>query len=164
MILNTLLLEEGKTLHLSEDLDFSGEEYTSNLIKSIKSCHVEIDATDYGNLIRVVINLKADIICPCAYTLEDVPLTIKTNEEFDFTDDEEFMDDDELIFTNETKIDLKPYIYSVIVTNRPMKVIKKGASRPESGNGYRILTEEEFKKEKETKTDSRWSKLDDLDL
>ena len=98
MILNTVLLEEGKTLHLSEDIDFSGEEYTSNLINKINSCHVEIDATDYGNILRVVINLKAEITCSCAYTLEDVNLTIKTKEEFDFTSDEEFIDDEDLIY------------------------------------------------------------------
>ena len=165
MIINRLLLEEGKTYHYSEDIDFSKDtQYLNNLLKKIDDCHVEVDATDYGNILRVVINLKSNVTGVCAYSLEDVPLVIKTNDELDFTDDEEFEDDDELIYISSPQIDLKEYIYSLICTSLPSKIIKKGATLPKDGKGYRVLTEEEFQKEKEKTPDPRWACLDDIEL
>lgn len=165
MIINRILLTEGKTEHYSNDIDFSNDElYLNNLLRKISSCHVEIDVTDYGNILRVVINLKAEVIGVCAYTLEDVPLVIKTNDELDFTDDEENIDDEDLIYIDNPQIDLKPYIYSLICTSLPTRIIKKGATLPKDGNGYRVLTEEELLKEKEKRPDPRWAALDDIEL
>ena len=165
MIINRLLLEEGKTVHYSEDIDFSKDnENLNNLLKKIDDCHVEVDVTDYVNILRVIINLKANVTGICAYSLEDVPLVVKTNDELDFTDDEDYEDDEDLIYITSPKIDLKNYIYSLICASLPSKIIKKGATLPKDGKGYRVLTEEDFIKEKESKPDPRWACLDDIEL
>lgn len=164
MIINRLRYNDGKTHHISSDISFEGDEYSTSIIRRIKDCHVEIDLTDYDTIFRVVINVKSNVVVGCAYTLEDVDYVVKTNDEIDFTDEEIEEDDGTLIQIDSTVIDLKPFIYSVIVAAIPIKVVKKGAKPPKDGNGYRVLSEEEFEKEKTNKVDSKWSVLDDLDL
>lgn len=160
MIINRFILQEGVKRHFSADINFKDNpKYENNLFRSIESCHVEADATDYGDIVRVVINIKAEVIGICAYTLEDVPLTIKTNEELDFTDNEDCIDDEEVIYCKDPRIDLTYHIYSLICASIPMKVIKKGATLPKDGKGYRVLTEEEAQEEKKNRIDPRWAKL-----
>lgn len=164
MLINRLHYNDGKTHTLSADIAFNGEEYSSSVIRRIKDCHVELKITDYDSIFRIEIHLKSNVVVGCAYTLEDVDYVVKTNDGLDFTDEPLDEDDDVLIAMDSTIIDLKPYIYSMIVAAIPLKVVKKGAVPPSDGVGYRVLSEEEFEKEKNTKTDSRWNALDDLDL
>ena len=42
--------------------------------------------------------------------------------------------------------------------------MKKGAKLPTNGNGYRVLSEDEYNKEQEEKVDPRWAALDDINL
>jgi uncharacterized metal-binding protein YceD (DUF177 family) len=74
------------------------------------------------------------------------------------------MDDDDLVYVDSPQIDIKNDIYSLICASLPSKIIKKGATLPKEGKGYRVLTEEEILKEKESTKDSRWSVLDDLEF
>lgn len=164
MKINRALYQEGKKYHLSEDVDFSSYELDKSIIREIKSCHVEVDIENYGDLFRIIVNLMSEVTLISAYTLKDVPYVIKGNEEFDFTDIEEEADNESLFYEKDNIIDFDPYIYSIILALVPEKVINKGEKLPSDGNGYRVLTEEEYLKEKENSTDPRWSALDDLDL
>lgn len=164
MLINRLNYNDGKTHLVSADIDFSDELYSSSVIRRIKDCHVEIKVTDYDSVFRVEINVKSNVVVGCAYTLEDVDYIVKARDELDFTDEELDEDDDTLIQMESTIIDLKPYIYSILVSAIPVKVIKKGAKPPKNGNGYRVLSEDEFLNEKDKKTDSRWDILDDIEL
>lgn len=164
MKINRALYQEGKKYHLSEDVDFSSYELDKSIIREIKSCHVEVDIENYGDLFRIIVNLMSETTLISAYTLKDVPYAIKGNEEFDFTDVEEEADNESLFYEKDNIIDFDPYIYSIILALVPEKVINKGEKLPSDGNGYRVLTEEEYLKEKENSTDPRWSALDDLDL
>ena len=155
--------ELGKTYHHEEDIDFSSAELNHNFIRKIKDCHVEVDVDNLSTILRVRINLISNVILPCSYTLEDVDYVIKGNEEFDFVEDESIAVNESLFFEKET-IDLDPYIYSLLIALVPQKVIKKGASLPKGGKGYRVLSEDEYLKEKEKQLDPRWSKLDEIDF
>lgn len=164
MLINRLHFNDGKTHTLSSDIDFAGEEYSSSVIRRIKDCHVELKITDYDSIFRIEIHLKSNVVVGCAYTLEDVDYVVKTNDALDFTNEELDEDDDVLIQMTSTIIDLKPYVYSMIMAAIPLKVVKKGAVPPSNGSGYRVISEEQFEKEKGEKTDSRWNVLDDIEL
>ena len=60
--------------------------------------------------------------------------------------------------------DIDPYVLSLVVSEIPAKIVKKGAKLPEDGSGYRVLSEEEYNKEQENKKDSRWDALDKIEL
>ena len=48
--------------------------------------------------------------------------------------------------------------------NTSLESLDKNSKLPDDGQGYRVLSEEDYLKEKENKIDERWSKLDELDL
>lgn len=161
MIINRLHYQDGNTHHISGDIDFSNDTFDTFLIRKINSCHVELNVTDYDEIFRVEINLKAEVVTPCAYSLEDVDFVVKTKDEIDFTDTpiNEEDDDGTLVYIEGVTIDLKPFIYSLIVASIPPKVVKKGVKLPDG-----VITSEDYEKQLEEKTDPRWSALDDLDL
>ena len=92
----------------------------------------------------------------CAYTLEEIPYSYHVKETIELADNEE----DEFEIIN-NQIDIDQIVITLIVSNVPMKVIKKGAKLPSSGDGYRVLSEEDAKKEKKS---SPFDVLDDLEL
>lgn len=162
MIVNLVLVEEGKTLHLEDSIDFSKIEYSRNIVKEIKTCDVKIDVMNYGEIIHMKLYVNSDVVVKCAYTSEDVDYKVSSIEEFDFSFDID--DDEDIIHLESPQIDIDELVYSMILVSIPKKVIKKGAKRPESGQGYRVLTEEELKKEKENKKDNRWDILDSIEF
>lgn len=161
MKINRQQLATNKMVPFEEDIDFSSYEFDPNYIRGIPVCHVKAEATQYEDLLRIYCEIKATVIGVCAYTLEDVELPIKVADEICFTDDPE---DDTCEYEEGTIIDLDEKILALVLSQVPPKVVKKGAKLPESGNGYRVLTEDELAKERENKQDSRWDALDNLDF
>lgn len=166
MLISRSILEENKTYHYSEDIDFSLEKLDPVLIRKIKDCHVEVDVTNifYGH-VRVVINIKSNVVLPCSYTLEDVDYVIKGQEEFIFVDDKEEIDEESGLFYEEKDtFDLNPYIFAVLIALVPFKVVKEGAKLPEGGKDYRVLSEDEYYEEKKKRKDHRWDVLDNIEF
>ena len=161
MKLNKQILPLNKPITSEDDIDYSSYDFDPNYIRGIPVCHVELESTQYEDTLRVYAKVKAKVIAVCAYTLEDVELDIKAEDELCFTEDPE---DDTSNYEPGVLIDMDDYILALILAQVPAKVVKKGAKLPENGNGYRVLTETELAKERENKTDSRWDALDNLDL
>ena len=161
MKINRALLTEGKKQHFSEDIDFSDFVGDENHCKAILSCHVELDALDLNDLLLITLNGVAEVVTTCKYTLEDINLKETFKEEFTISSNQE---DDSSYFEESNEIDLKPYILAFILDKVPHTAIKKGATKPKDGVGYRILTEEELEKEKTEKSDPRWAKLDEIEF
>lgn len=153
---------QNNVLDIEDDIDFSNAELDQSHIRKISSCHVKVHGQEYEDLIILEIKIEAEVVGVCSYSLEDVPLKLKFKDTLHFSN--EIEDDKEIIFEDKPIFDLDPYILELIITEVPMKIVKKGAKLPDSGNGYRVLSEEEYLKEKEEKKDSRWSKLDDVEL
>ena len=152
---NNVLEQEG-------DIDFSNAQLDENHIRKIVSCHVKVNGREYDDLLVLELKVEAEIIGVCSYSLEDVPLKLKFKDSLEFSN--ETQDDDDIIYEEKPIFDLDPYILGLIIAETPMKIVKKGAKLPDSGKGYRVLSEEEYLKEKEEKKDPRWSKLDDIEL
>ena len=156
MKLNRLLLPEGKTVNYNEDVDlsyFHGDQYH---VRSIKSCHMNLDVTNYDELITFSFNIKGTVMTTCAYTLEEIPYEYHVKEVIELQDNE---DDEFEIINNE--IDINEMLITLIIANVPFKVVKKGAKLPESKDGYTFISEEEKAKQKKA---SPFDVLDNLDL
>ena len=157
MKLNRLLLPEGKTVNYNEDVDlsyFHGDQYH---VRSIKSCHMILDVTNYDDLITLSFKIKGTVLTTCAYTLEEIPYDYSVKEiiELDGGEDDEFD-------INGNIIDIDEMLITLIVSNVPFVVIKEGAELPASGDGYRVISEEEAEKEK--KKPSAFDVLEDMDF
>ena len=155
MKINRLLLPIGKTIKYSEDIDlsyFQGDQYH---VRSITSCHMDLDVTNYDELITLSFNIKGEVKTTCAYTLEEIPYQYHVKDTIELDGE----DDDFDIVNNE--IDIDEMLITLIVSNVPFKVVKEGASLPSSGDGFRFLSEEEANKEKKS---SPFDVLDDLEF
>lgn len=155
------LLFQNKGYSIEDDLDFSSQSFDPTHIRNIGKTHVKITGQDYEDFLVLTFEIVSDVIGVCSYTLEDVPLTIKINTSLTFTYEEE---DEETIHIDNPIFEVDEYILDLIVAEVPMKIVKKGAKLPSSGEGYRVLSEDEYNKEQEQKTDSRWAALDDIEL
>ena len=156
MKLNRLTLPVGKEVTFHEDIDFSSYQGDPYHVRSIKSCHMDLSVLNYDELIVLSFSLKGEVMTTCAYTLEEIPYQYQIKETVELAGNE----DDEFEIINET-IDIDQILITLIVSNIPMKVIKKGAKLPSNGEGYRVLSEEEALKEKKA---SPFDALDDLEL
>lgn len=161
MIINRALLTEGNKQHYSEDVDFSDYVGDPNHCKKIENCHVEVDVLELETLCLVSINGLANVVTSCKYTLEDLPLRVTFKEDLTFSDDE---NDESSYYEPKVEIDLKPYILGLILDKVPHNAVKKGVSKPKNGDGYRILSEDEYNEEKKNKKDPRWAKLDEIEF
>ena len=147
---------------LSEDLDLSSVPFDQNHIKRVESCHIELTGNNYDSLCVINIEIKAKVIAPSAYSGKDVVLNLDFADIIQISDEDE--DDEELFYEKDMIFEIDPYVISLIVGEVPMVVTLKDEKLPEDGKGYRILTEDEYLEEQKSKTDPRWSKLDDIDL
>ena len=156
MKLNRLTLPVGKEVIFHEDIDFSSYKGDPYHVRSIKSCHMDLSVLNYDELVVLSFKIKGEVMTTCAYTLEEIPYQYDIKESVELAGNE----DDEFEMINET-IDIDQILITLIVSNVPMKVIKKGAKLPSNGDGYRVLSEEDALKEKKA---SPFDVLDDLDL
>ena len=162
MILNRVILPLNKTETFSEDIDFSSQTFDENHVKRITKCSVKVDATEYGDVLRVQLSGEAEVVASCSYTLDDVPMKVKFHDDFYFSSEEDNSQD--CYFEPSNNVDLDPHILALILAEVPHNITKKGASLPKSGNGYRVLSEEEYLEEKKNKKNSAFDILDTIEF
>ena len=162
MKINRATLRENKPETYIEDVDFSQQSFDDNHVRKITRCSVSVTATEFGEVLQVKIEGSADVIASCSYTLEDVPLTVKFNEIFYFSDEETASSD--CYYEPGVEIDIDPHILALVLAEVPHNIVKKGASLPKSGNGYRVLKEEDLEKERQNKKNSAFDVLDNLEF
>ena len=160
MTLNRYLFQNKNTV-IEDDLDFSNEKFNPNHIRKIGKTHVKITGQDYEDILVLNFEISSEVVGVCSYTLEDVPLQINAKATLSFTYEEE---DEELIHIDAPLFEVDQYILDIIISEVPIRLVKKGAKLPSSGDGYRVLSEDEYNKEQEEKTDPRWAALDDIEL
>ena len=156
MKLNRLTLPVGKEVTFHEDIDFSSYQGDPYHVRSIKSCHMDLSVLNYDELVVLSFKIKGEVMTTCAYTLEEIPYQYEIKESVELAGNEE--DEFEI---HDNQIDVDEILITLIVSNVPMKVIKKGAKLPEGGDGYSVLSEEY---DKHKRSSSPFDALDDLDL
>ena len=154
-------LFKNKDYVLEGDIDYSNVSFDPSHIRSIGLTHIKITGNDYDELFVVNVVGTAEVVGVCAYSLEDVLLKIKINDTLTFTFEEE---DEDVIHIDNPIFEIDPYILDLIISEIPLKIVKPGAKLPEAGDGYRVMSEDEYLKENSEKKDHRWDKLDDIKI
>lgn len=149
-------------LEVEDDVDFSLAKLNPNHIRKINNTHVKVVGDEYEDIICLNLEIDTDVVGVCSYTLEDVPLHLHFKDSLEFSN--EINDDEDIIYVQKPIFDIDEYILQLIIGEVPLKLVKKGAKLPESGDVYRVISEDEYLKEKSEKKDDRWSKLDDVKL
>ncbi len=165
MKVNRLLLKVGQPEVVEEDIDFSNNLIDENHVKRINSCHVKLTLTEFEDVLQCDMEIKADVTASCAYTLEDVPYKVNVKEKLYFSSEEMDKDSDKMIYDPGNEIEMDNYVFSYIIASVPHNIHKKGAKLPENGNGFRVMSEDDYMKEKASKKKaSPFDALDDIDI
>ena len=157
------LLFANKDYVLEDDVDFSNVEFDPYHIRKISSCHVKVTGNIVEDLLILTVKIKAEVIGVCSYTLEDVPLSLDFEDVIEISNEEDDASND-IFYEKNVTFNFDPYILSLVVSEVPLVIVKEGAKLPKNGDGYRVLSEDEYNEEQKNKKDSRWSKLDDIDV
>ena len=163
MKINRFLFNQNKPVKIEESIDFSTAKTDPLHIRKIENCFVKVVGNEYDNLLVLELEISADVTGVCSYSLEDVPIKLHFKEVYNFTDEEEEADED-IFYEAKPIFDLDPYVLGSIIAEVPLKIIKKGVKLPNSGDGYRVLSQDDYEEEQKTKVDHRWDKLDDVEL
>ena len=163
MKLNRATLPVNKSQTFEEEIDFSAYPFDENHVKRIDSCSVNVIATEYGDVLRCQIQGKAHVIASCSYTLDDVPLDVSFKDDFYFSDDKESESQD-CYYEPGVEVDLDPHILALILAEVPHTITKSGANLPKSGNGYRVLSEDDYLEERKKRGNSAFDILDTLEI
>ena len=163
MKLDVLKLPYTKVEKLEDDVSFDAEVFKCHApLIEIKNCHVELEAQRFEEFIYVTLSLKARVVLECSYSLQHFETTISGSDELHFAPSKD--EDEDCIEYKGTSIDLDPYIFNLLSASVPLSPKAPNAKTPSSGNGYRVLTEEEFLKEKEETGNSQFDALKDLEF
>lgn len=152
--------------HVHEVVDLSGENFSANYsLKGIAPFTLDVTFNTYDEEVEVSVYAKVRVTLECAYTLELFEDQIELDEEliFNFVNPNIEAESDDAFYEKGPDIVLDHYIYALILSYIPLKVIKPGAKRPESGAGYSVLTEEEYAAQKQKlgdEYDDIFAKLD----
>ncbi len=163
MKINRFLFNQDKPVNFEESIDFSNAKLDPLHIRKIDNCLVKVSGHEYDDLLVLELDIKVDVIGVCSYTLEDVPIKLHFKEVLNFTDVEDDEEED-IIYEPKPIFDLDPYILGLIISEVPLKIVKPGAKIPSSGEGYRVLSEDDYENEQKNKVDHRWDKLNDIKL
>lgn len=165
MILEVNKLNSNKTFVLEEDVSFDKDTCKCILpLISVDSCHVVLKANRYEDFIEVNLEVVANLTLQSSYSLKPFNYKLKTNEEYHFSSIQDDEDSDFIIYKG-NKIHLDELLFNLISASIPMSPKAPGEKLNKVDNDeYRLLSQDEYEKEKAEAVDARWSKLDNLDI
>ncbi len=157
-----ILRSADKALVLDEEIAFSPATFDGNdRLRKLEKVHVTAsglwDANQ--NVLRVHLDVSGVMVVPCAITDEDVLVEFKTEDDPVFAFGK--TDDEEAIEVKGDTVELMPVVYPLIMMEIPLKVVKPGLKDYPKGDGWEVLTEEEYLREKQSQIDPRLAKLRD---
>lgn len=147
---------------IDEDVLISPEEFaTSTLINGVKDVHFTGNGYLEGTE-RFYVNgvLEGTMLCPDAITGEEleVPLRTEISEIYAY----DAKEDEDVRSVNGEVIDVLPALVDAILMEAPLQVTEADPSDYPSGDGWRILSEEEYEKSRKDSSDPRLAKLKEL--
>lgn len=161
MKIDVLKLPYTKVAELSEDISFDPEVFVCHIpLVSVESCHAELKAQRFEEFIYINLVVKAKVTLQCSYTLKNFETTIDGSDELHFAPSKD--EDEDCIEYKGTSIEMDQYIFNLLSASVPLSPKAPNAEAPKSGKGYRVLSEEEFLKEKEEHGNSQFDALEDL--
>ena len=163
MKLDVLKLPYTKVQTLSEDVSFDPEVFVChNPLINVISCHAELKAQRFEKFIYINLSIKAKVTLQCSYTLKNFETVIEGSDELHFAPSKD--EDEDCVEFKGTTIDMDQYIFNLLSASVPLSPKAPHAKAPESGKGYRVLSEEDFLREKEEQGNSQFDALKDLDF
>ena len=153
-------------LDIDEDVDIDFQSlYNPNRLIAIREVYAvgSVYYNKYTTQFIPDISIHGIMSVPCAITLEpfDIEFDTKIGDVFLFDESEDAMDES-FIIVNDDTLDLTPYIASAVISEIPLKAINPNLKDYPKGDGWQVMTEEDYTKTKSQEIDPRLAKLKDF--
>lgn len=151
-------------INISEELEFELDNHP--LCQELRDVHAEGYAY-YDNpsgQLTIELSVEGEMIVPCAITLKPLSHEFETRllEVFSFHMPDE--DDEDTIYIEGDELDFGPFVLGAILTEVPLNLKDPDLESYPEGDGWNVMTEEEYQKEKSEEIDPRLAKLKDLKI
>lgn len=131
-------------------------------ISKINKISGKIDIEKIDKILRIEFDLTADLIVISAYSLKEFQLLFPLKDELFFSKDKN--DSSNEVILVDDNFNLDDVVYSLLISTLPLNIHQKDEQLPK-GDGYSVLSEEEYEEEKEKFNDSSpFDVLKDIDL
>ena len=150
---------EGEEVQAS--LSFTEDEIPGYMnIRRIESVLVKakLSYDAHSEVLLVDVDLKGKMILPCSISFQDVPYSFKTSSRLAFSFTQTEIESDVIIVEGE-ELDFDPEILALIWMEVPPRVISPKIRELPAGEGWEVVSEEEFRRRKEEKIDPRLAKI-----
>lgn len=166
LVLNRYYLESKKIIHFDQDVILKEEDIALERdIISVENVHFKGKAQYVSGLIILNIEVNAKLVLRSTRTLKPVPYEINEKEELTLTyTKDDILEDSDIILVEGEDFDLYQEILSLIITSIPMKIIAKDDPSYLKGDGWELISEDDYNKKKSENIDPRMEKLLDFDL
>ncbi|MDI9540579.1 MAG: DUF177 domain-containing protein [Bacillota bacterium] len=151
-------------LTIDEDIAFTQEVSRQfPRIRKINDINVKADGIYDPNTQQLAIHfeIRGSVVVGCDVTFEDVIVPIDTEADEIFTFDKK-EEDVNILKANGEVIELLPTVLQLILIEIPIKVVKSGRIEYPKGDGWEVISEETYQKQKEKRVDPRLAKLKEL--
>lgn len=153
-------ITSGRVLPFDVEADLSTFPMTYPLL-GIKRCHYSAKVSKVGDYAHASYHIEATLLLEDSRDNSPFTDNVNLDEDIDLLEEEDEVGEGYVV--PGTSIDLDEIAYKIIVSSLPISVTRQKSSLPKSGKGYRVLTEEEAKAEKESSYNPAFDKLKDFD-
>lgn len=139
---------------LYPEINIKAQDFNDPYLRDLKDVWYEIEILGE----KISVKMTGIMICPCAITCEDVEnrfeisefLSLEKNDEFDYFIENDLDTDEIALFFIKQEI--------------PFQVVKKGEIVYPKGDGWKILSEQEFLRQQQNQTNSCFKKMLELNI
>lgn len=134
------------SIDIDKSLEIPKEYYEKTDIRRLSEIKINGNIKEIGeDVFNLELNVKGEMILPCALSLEDVefPFEINIDENVGFDDD---FEKNYKIVSN--TLDILPILWENIVLEIPSRVVKDNAKIKTEGDGWCLTSEEDLKNNK----------------
>lgn len=155
-----LLQNDSGNVSFDEDITIDASLFDNNSrINSVKDIHISghgyLDEDE--NRFYVDLHVSGTMLVPDAITDEEIEYPFETDSDETYVFEK--CDEDGVRFVTNEVIELLPAIVDDIMLEVPLQVTNASADDYPHGDGWRVITEEEYQKSQEKRIDPRLAKL-----
>lgn len=163
---NDFLAALNQTIEIDEQISVEENPHLHNTeVKSVPQCHITGALHfDGRNKVSSELHLEGVMTVLDSITGEDLDLDFETDSETVYSFVPVSEDEDEVIAVKKDTIDLNPEIFQAIVYEAPMSITRLSRDEYPSGNGWKLISDQDPKSNEDDEIDPRWAKLKDFQV
>lgn len=148
-------------VHVDEDITVDSEIFAKNTrINSVKTAHVSGDGYLEGtDRFYIDLHIEGVMLCPDAITNEEIEVPFETDTQEFYSFEETDSNDESVRIVTDEVIDLTPAVIDAIYLEIPLQATEAKPEDYPSGEGWRIISEEDYEKSRKERIDPRLAKL-----